>query len=167
MRIGIISDTHDQLQNLSYCLNYLRNDGIETVIHCGDLGRDYLITLFEGLRLIIVFGNCDKVTNVIQRRVEQLGMDSFAGQTFDGYLDGKQILVTHGYYQNDLMQAALSGQYQYIISGHTHWRKDEQIGETRMINPGALGGTKHQTRSFMVLDLAKDELSIVEVQDYL
>lgn len=40
----------------------------------------------------------------------------------------------------------------------THRFRDEMVGATRVINPGALGGRFVGERSFATLDLIKDEL---------
>jgi hypothetical protein len=37
------------------------------------------------------------------------------------------------------------------------------IGRARVISPGALGGTRRQSRSFCILDLAMDEICLVEL----
>ncbi len=37
MKIGVLSDTHDSLSNVIYAVETMRDRGIETVIHCGDL----------------------------------------------------------------------------------------------------------------------------------
>jgi predicted phosphodiesterase len=35
---------------------------------------------------------------------------------------------------------------------------DERIGKTRLINPGAVGGSGSESRSIAILDLVSDEL---------
>ena len=37
MKIGVISDTHNNLSNMIFGLNTFREEGIDTIIHCGDL----------------------------------------------------------------------------------------------------------------------------------
>jgi hypothetical protein len=59
---------------------------------------------------------------------------------------------------------ANDGQLDYLFTGHTHVRMDKRIGRTRLINPGALGGTRKQSRSVAILDLDTDEL-IFEILD--
>jgi predicted phosphodiesterase len=34
-----------------------------------------------------------------------------------------------------------------------------------VINPGALGGVRHESRSFCILDLQTDELRFIEVEE--
>ena len=66
--------------------------------------------------------------------------------------DDKKVFVTHGH-RTSLRRAIDSGEYDYVFHGHTHRYKDEIIGKTRVINPGALGGKKVEDRSFVILDL--------------
>lgn len=167
MKIGIISDTHGSIDNLKYCLTYFCKSGVTTVIHCGDLGRENLIRLFENFRLIFVFGNCDKEKALISREVDLLNPESFIGESFDGIMNGKRVFAAHGHQEDVLKDRIMSQEYDFIFSGHTHRRRDEMIEKTRVINPGALGGIKYETRSFMILDLETDKLLTVEVQDYL
>ena len=49
------------------------------------------------------------------------------------------------------------------MCGHTHRRRDQTIGRTRVINPGALGGVRWQRRSFCILDLATGEARFVKL----
>ena len=37
MKIGVMSDTHDNLSNTTTVLNTYRERGITTIVHCGDL----------------------------------------------------------------------------------------------------------------------------------
>ena len=54
--------------------------------------------------------------------------------------DGKKIIVFHG---NDVplfRTAVASGEYDYVIKGHTHMFENYVAGNTRVINPGSLYG---------------------------
>ena len=58
---------------------------------------------------------------------------------------------------------AKSGEFDYVFYGHTLRRSDTLIGKTRVINPGALGGPRYQTRSGYLLDLVSGEVKLLEV----
>ena len=49
----------------------------------------------------------------------------------------------------------------YLCHGHTHATRDERLGPTRVINPGALFRARRHTVA--VLDLARDEVSFLAV----
>lgn len=166
MKIAIISDTHSNEENLSSCLNYLKNSGVNTIIHCGDLGWEGLVRRFKGYRLILVYGNTDKLTENIRMRIDDLNTDGYAGWTYEGVLAGKHLFAAHGHKEGVVIDAIQSGNYDYVLHGHSHARRDERHQNTRILNPGALGGTKHEPRSFMILDLAKDELLTIELPSF-
>jgi len=43
MKIGVMSDTHDNLSNLISAVDTFRRLGIDTVIHCGDLNSPEMV----------------------------------------------------------------------------------------------------------------------------
>lgn len=165
MAIGIISDTHDNLSNLIYSLEYLREQKVDTIIHCGDLTDQGLISHFHGFRLIYTFGNCDHANRSIRRKIIKLDQNNFADMSYEGKLDGKSIFVAHGNEKGQIMDVVRLKSFDYIFSGHTHRRRDETRLTTRLINPGALGGVKLERRSFCILDLASGELQVIKVTE--
>ena len=78
-------------------------------------------------------------------------------------IDGYAIAALHGH--DGLLGAIHSGEQRYVLHGHTHARRDQRIGPTRVINPGALGGTHRETRSVAILDVAADALRFIELAD--
>lgn len=57
MRIGIISDTHDNIAATERATEIFREEGIETVIYCGDFIAPLVIPYFDELSLHGVLGN--------------------------------------------------------------------------------------------------------------
>jgi hypothetical protein len=162
MRIGILSDVHNNAGNLAAALKRLEQDRIRTVIYCGDLTDAGMVSLFAGLEVHFVEGNVDADVAAIARAVERLGAGCTFGREYAATLDGKQVIALHGHVAGRLTEVIHSGLYDYVFHGHTHRRRDERIDTTRVINPGALGGKKEQARSFAILDLNSDELCFVE-----
>lgn len=165
MKIGILSDTHNNLSNLLFVLSKFRSRDITTVIHCGDLGDMGLIQYFDGFRLIYTYGNWDRSRGLINFEVQKLGNDLFAGPFFDGKIAGKKIMVLHGEVEEQVLVAVHLRQYDYIIRGHTHEHSDKQYFQTRIINPGALGGVYPEPRSFCTLDLVSNDLQFFVVPE--
>ncbi|MCJ7696653.1 MAG: YfcE family phosphodiesterase [Anaerolineaceae bacterium] len=165
MKIGIISDTHDNQSNLETCLDYFRQHNIDTVFHCGDLISTGMINLFAGFKLIYVYGNCDLDNAELYKSVMKLSKDNFASPIYTGKLDGKLILAMHGHVEGSLMEAIQSRHYDYVFTGHSHMRGDRMHFKTRVINSGALGGLKREKRSFCILDLTTDHLDFVHIPD--
>ncbi len=160
MKIGILSDTHDQRENLETALTVLRSQGISVLIHCGDLTSPGIAALFSGFRVIHVRGNGDTQPAAILQELRGANPDSVSLAVYKGRLGGKNLAAVHGHHPGSLEELTSSGAYDYIFHGHSHRRRDVRIGSSRVINPGALGGKKDEARSFCILDLESDTLTI-------
>ena len=130
MKIGVLSDTHDNLDNLLTVLETFRDRDIETVIHCGDLTDFSMISHFSGFRLIYLIGNMDQATGTIKKRVENLREDNFAGLVFQGKLDGIMVAATHSHIEGKVMALVQEKRFDWIFHGHTHQWRDETIRGT-------------------------------------
>lgn len=165
MKIAILSDTHDNQANVISCLESIKLHSINTVIHCGDFINPGMVNLFSDLKLIYVYGNCDLDIVRIHESVMEVGKDNYAGLNFSGKLGGKHILALHGNVEGSLMEAVQSRSYDYIFRGHSHLHSDQMHFNSRVINPGALGGLKREKRSFCILDIATDQLDFIYIPD--
>jgi len=163
MKVGVLSDTHDNLSNLLVVLKICRERGINTLIHCGDLTGLEMVSHFEGFRVIYTTGNMDYMTGAIKGRFSSMGEDNFVGPVFRGQIDGVSIAVTHSHIKDKLMDLVRLGRYKWVFHGHTHQRRDEVVKGTRIINPGALGGLGIESRSFCIIDLNTDDVEFVHV----
>ncbi|HEY1628897.1 MAG TPA: metallophosphoesterase family protein, partial [Tepidisphaeraceae bacterium] len=59
MNIGILSDTHDRLDNMLAAMQLLRDGGAEFFIHCGDVGGERILDQLAGFPAALVWGNND------------------------------------------------------------------------------------------------------------
>ena len=158
MKIGVMSDTHDHLSNLLFVLNAYRENGIETVIHCGDLTSLDMVSHFDGFQVIYTMGNMDITNGAIKRRFEKMREDNFAGMVFTGKLGGVPVAATHGHLDGKIMALVRERRYKWLFHGHTHEKRDEVTQGVRIVNPGALGGLGREQRSFCIVDLAKGDV---------
>ncbi|MBI1372659.1 MAG: YfcE family phosphodiesterase [Phycisphaera sp.] len=167
MRIGILSDSHGQAARTQAATRMLLQRGVDLLIHLGDIGTDAVIdALIERLDadgrpdppVHIVFGNTDANAAAMQRYAESLGVhvDHPAGR-IDA--DGKVVVFTHGHLPEPMYRSL--DEVDYLLHGHTHLRRDERSGRTRVINPGALQRAAEHTVA--LLDTATDELEFLRV----
>lgn len=162
MKIGIISDTHDNLDNLEVALNILATEGVTNILHCGDVCGADVVQRLASFEVWIAQGNMDRGIRLAWTVEETLGRGRLAWfhkPTLGGY----PAVVIHGDNEEVLSNLITSGEHAYVFHGHTHRRRDQTIGRTRVINPGALGGMRYQTRSFCILDLETGEARFVQV----
>lgn len=168
MRIGILSDSHGKHERTARAVALLVDHGAELLIHLGDLCSDAVIdSLVLALNkdgkpnppVRIVYGNCDTQFQAVGRYATELGITN---DEWDGRIDadGKSVAFTHGHLV-DVMQKAVADGADYLLHGHTHEPRDEHVGATRIINPGALQRAERYTVA--LLDTATDLLETYEI----
>ena len=163
MKIGILSDTHNHIENLEKALAVFADRDIKILIHCGDVNSPETAAYLQGFVVHYVYGNTDSAQMHIGSVIRELNPQNSAGLVFTGEIDGVQLGATHGHHFLELEKLILDGRFRYVFHGHTHQRRDEMIGKTRIINPGALSGTQHEPRSICILDLQLDDVEFIEI----
>ena len=140
MKIAVISDTHDHLENLVKAIERINEAGAQELIHCGDMCSPFVIdrlAKFNG-KVHVVFGNNDgdKFTiNKVSSKFNNIIIHGEAGiiETPDG-----DIAFAH---KPELARGfASTGRYIAVFYGHTHKHSVEDINGTPFINPGELMG---------------------------
>ncbi len=162
MRIGVLSDTHDQVSRTEVAVTILRTEGATILIHCGDIiGKAVLQTCSE-LPCYFVFGNhdADNVPELRQASVELEANCLGWGDVME--FAGKSIGVTHGHLTTDVKRLLVS-QPDYLLSGHLHEPRDWIENGVRRINPGALHDAEEYT--VCVIDLQTDEVRHIRVME--
>lgn len=163
MILGLLSDTHDNLHNVLKALDLFQQEKPDALIHCGDITDPDTITLFHNYPLHCAFGNMDFQQDALRLALRHLNEKNRAGLVLELDFNGIPVAVAHGHQRQVLASLVHSGRYAYVFHGHTHRRRDERVGTTRIINPGALSGVRSGGPSVACLDLAKDELRFLEL----
>jgi uncharacterized protein len=155
MKIGIISDTHDNLEITKKAISIFRDKKVDIVVHAGDFTSPEIIDLFKDFNCRFVIGNADTDIDGLNKECDNLGLDCM-GESCEFDAQGKKILVLHGFVVSIFRDAVASGKYDYIIKGHTHYFEDYMRNKTRIINPGSL--YRSEENSIAVLDTESDKL---------
>jgi len=144
MKIGIISDTHDDVANTRKAVEIFEKNKVGLVIHCGDYVFPPLVKEFEkltkqGIEFVGVLGNNDGEITGLMKTFEQIN-GKLLGEIGHLKKDGLEICVYHGTNSELKDELAKSGKYDVFVSGHTH-RKDPDtsesvVGKTVILNPG-------------------------------
>ncbi|MFB6203587.1 MAG: metallophosphoesterase [Candidatus Nanohaloarchaea archaeon] len=161
MKIGIVSDTHDNLEKTERIVDFLE-DRVEKVIHCGDVVAPFTAELFDAdFDFYAVRGNNDGEWKLMET-VEEFG--TYLGQSGEIEFDGVKFGVYHGTREEIADAMTRSGKYDYVLRGHTHQKKVREHGETVELNPGgiAIEGAGEPIH-VIVMDTRTDELEFHEV----
>lgn len=161
MKIGILSDTHDELARTQRAVKMLRDAGATALIHCGDFIASPILTACATLPLWFVFGNNDSDSvPCLQRAAEECGAACLG---WGGIVEfsGKRIAVTHGHMSTDVRRL-LAAQPDYLLTGHSHIPDDSRVGSVRRINPGALHRADEYTVGMLDLDTGVSQFIVID-----
>lgn len=157
--IGIISDTHDNVFAIKKAVEIFKQRNVELVLHLGDIVAPVSVLYFKDLRIKFLKGNCDGDIEMIKEKIREIDGE-FLGPFHELNIANKKIALIHK--PGKVNELALSKQYDYILHGHTHKKRDEVIANTRIINPGGfyLGNEEH---SIALLDIKEDKLEFIGI----
>lgn len=162
MQIAILSDTHEDVRMMRKAIAVITARAPAHVIHCGDIISPPVLELFRGLPMKFVYGNNDGERSGLRKKCSELGFDQI-DDTLSFSLAGKGFFVNHGTRSSIIDDAAASQQYDYVLHGHTHEKRNELIGNTRIINPGALFSADSYSIAF--LEVESGQVEFVEIPE--
>jgi putative phosphoesterase len=148
--IGIMSDSHDNLNAIRSALEVFNQAEVKMVIHAGDLISPFTAMEFEKLHapLEAIFGNNDGERQGLKSAYEKLCiLEDFK----ELKINGRKIAVIHGTNQALVDALQKSGNYDMVIRGHTH-QMNVTEGKTIVVNPGETCGYLSGQKTIILLD---------------
>lgn len=159
MAIGIISDTHDDMERIKRAVTLFNEKGVSHVIHAGDLVSPFTFDFLVDLRapLSAIFGNNDGDRVLLHTRAG----GNIHTQPLSLKLEGREIVVVH----EPLMVEALasSGRFDAVVYGHTHTPDIRKLNSTLIINPGKAARLHKGKSTMAILDTGKMEAEVIEL----
>jgi uncharacterized protein len=157
MRIGILSDTHNEFDRTLLAVDMLREAGAEALFHCGDLNSPPIVEMCSAVPFYFTFGNHDSDSVPALKQAAIVHGATCLGWGGTVELVGRRIGLTHGHMRSDV-QRTLADSPGFLFFGHSHFPSDETVGSTRRINPGALHRADEYTVALLDLDTGRLEL---------
>jgi len=154
MIIGIITDTHDDVERTDNAVALFKQRQVELVLHLGDWVTPFIVRRFRGLRVIGLIGNNDGDVLALRKAMDDI-KGELRGYSTSLELDGKKIALIHGTHYPLVEALSKSQLYDYVLFGHTHEREDQVEGECRILNPGV--------EHVILLDPAVGSIEFVEI----
>ncbi len=175
LKIGIISDTHGDLDAVIKSLELLKNTDL--LIHCGDIfyhglfntiKESYnplkLSTILNSIKKPVIFsrGNCDS-------EVDQIALDFtiLDPVRFFFYKDNL-LYIHHGDKKQDteLLKLRKKFRFNFSISGHTHIPRIEEKEGLFFINPGSPSLPKGGfPPTIGIMDLKNNNVDIISIEN--
>jgi putative phosphoesterase len=131
-RVGLISDTHGLVRPDVFSAL----DGVELILHAGDVGDGVLVELAAIAPIEAVYGNTDATDDPRLR------------QWIERTIGGLRIHVSHGHELGSPTPERLLAKYDadVIVYGHTHQQKVVESNGRLAVNPGAAGARRFKLR---------------------
>src|SRR5579871_3084317 len=165
MRVGVVSDVHNNVEALTYALDHLRD--CDVVLSLGDLVSDYrvdprILELARARGLVSIVGNHEKsillhpgsqIRSTLSDDTLTFLRELPAARELE--LDGRHVHVAHGSPWDDpddyrcvyvierdkhaLTRVAETTAADVVLLGHTHRAMTVRVQRTLVVNPGTCG----------------------------
>ncbi len=168
MKLAVISDTHDHKDNILKAVSIMNERNVDALIHCGDYVAPFVKRWFDGLNDNIkenffgVFGNNDGERVFLVKNLGQIC--DIVGMEINKDFGGKNVYAAHMPTQNTIDAIAKSGQYDIILTGHTHNMVNKKYENgVLVVNPGEACGYLTGRSTFAIIDTDKMKAEIIEL----
>jgi putative phosphoesterase len=153
MKIAIISDSHDNLENLKKFFDFAKKEKIEILIHCGDVCNGETLKEIEKNfeQIYLCLGNAD----IKESLLEEAKKTKIFEKEGKIEIDGLKIGFCH---MCNLKEKNLEG-FDFYFFGHPHWPFLKKEGDCYLANPGNLAGLFYKA-TFAILDTKTRKLKL-------
>jgi putative phosphoesterase len=159
MKLGIISDTHDNVPMIKKAVDFFNKAEVDVVLHAGDYVSPFSVKPLFSLEcdFLGVWGNNDgdkiALQAVAQGKIENSPHVESYGQ--------KKILLGHDL--ETLEALIISQEFYLIVYGHTHQPEIRKEGKTLVVNPGECGGWLDGKSTIAIADMASQTAEVIEI----
>lgn len=153
MKIGVVSDTHNNLKNIEIIINLFNGLKVPLVIHTGDISNAKSLQQFSKLNaeLIGVYGNNDRN----EPDLKEIALENnflFQEPPKRLSLMNREIVIFH---EPDNINHFLSENkmINVVLYGHTHRYENNTKNGILYFNPGESAGMRKGSNAIGILDL--------------
>ena len=163
MLLGILSDTHEHLENIEKAKKLFSERGASPVIHLGDYCAGPSVRAMKGMKVIGILGNNDGDPLRLQKNFQEIGGSEFKWDFCVLEFDGLKVACYHGTVSEITEALILCGKYDVVLSGHTHHSSVKTVGKTLAVNPGSVHGFEEEEAKVAILDTKTKKVDLVRL----
>lgn len=166
MKIGIISDIHENFHNLSLFLNETKKHNIEKILFLGDFMNNGIAKLLAAHEIptYAVWGNNDGDRVAITKTA--LSKWSNLEIWFDTFdiinIENRNIFLTH--YPILAKPMAKSWDFDAVFYWHNHFHNIDKINNCIIINPWEISAHKTGIATFALYDTETNNAEIITLE---
>ena len=160
MRIGVVSDTHNNLANVREIVALFNAAGVDRVVHTGDITKAKTLDVLAELDAPLhgVFGNNDVERDALDASIRAHGF-AFSEPPLEVVWAGRRIVVVHD--PRDLYELPADA-HDIALHGHTHMYRNERVNGALVFNPGECAGHMKGYNAVGVVDLARLDTALLK-----
>ncbi len=153
MKIGVVSDTHNNQRNIEKIISIFNQEQVDLVIHTGDIASSSALERFSKLncKLIGVYGNNDREEDGLNE-VANKNNFIFQEPPYPITILDRKIVIFH---EPELIEQYLQDNpnVDIVLHGHTHRYRNENKKGVLFFNPGESAGMLKGRNALGVLNL--------------
>jgi len=169
LKVGIISDSHDNLPAVQKAISILNSGDLDYVLHAGDIVSPFTAKLLADLKsaVYVTFGNNDGERIMLKEVLCSSGNCTLIWPKLTVQIGKYRIALTHGEDEEAVEALAYSGKYDLVIYGHSHKTSERRVNNSLLVNPGELCGylTGYQTLAITDLEQKRVIIKRVDTED--
>lgn len=152
MKIGVMSDLHDDIGQGEKALQIFQKEKIEAVLFCGDLVCPSYLKILKDWpwEIKAIFGNNEGDKWGIARRFKKYNITNIeyskSGLSWELEYDKQKIVTFHGHSPEITKSLVHCGFFDLVCTGHDHEAKIKKVGKTLWINPGSVKGWSENSK---------------------
>ena len=167
MKIGVISDIHENFHNLIRSLQVMDDNGVEQILCLGDLMNAGIakILAHHHIPTYMIWGNNDgEKVDIVRASFREGSQLTVSLNTYDFLeIDGRKIFISH--YDDLAMPMAESGRYDAVFYGHNHIVSKEQSGNCLVVNPGELCAQKSGVATMAIYSTTDNTAELITLEN--
>ena len=149
LKLGILSDSHTKTILHREAIDYLLKQGVEYLIHAGDIMLEEHLKMLEDAPVpyVCVYGNNDTAL------IPLYGQYNMHREPYYFDINGLKVKMMH-------MPYYMSPDADIVVSGHTHMFDCSLHGETLFINPGEVCGREKPLTECAMVEIVDEKYAV-------